>query len=100
LIAPMKTPLPDDVQYADRQPDGSDVLIFGEKTAWVLSHCDTCARPSLIEILRKEGQVIGIRFVPGDQEKLPDGALETLEADRQKRSDAFDHTWDAAEEAS
>lgn len=95
----MQNALPEDVQYAERQPDGSDVLIFGDKTAWVLSECGTCRRASLIEILRKEGRVIGLRFLQGPDETLPPEASVALETDRKKRADEFRHAWDEAEEA-
>lgn len=95
----MNTALPENVQYAERQPDGSDVLIFGEKTAWVLSECATCRRGALVEILRKEDRVIGLRFIQGPEETLPPEASMALEADRKKRADEFKHAWDEAEEA-
>lgn len=96
----MTSTLPDNIQWATREPDGSDVFLFTDQTKWVLSTCPTCQHESLIEIMHgADGRVEGVRFLPSDQDSLPADAIAFLQAKRAQKKHDFSIAWADAEES-
>lgn len=85
--------LPENVKFSEEQADGSQLLMFENDTAWVASACPTCAKETVMELIRREGAVVGIRFMPVLPDIVPDGIIDDIKRSRETQKADWDANW-------